>query len=30
MAIHHPMLDETLEKTFAKVDELETEYRTFH
>eukprot|EP00828_Plagiopyla_frontata_P008784 TRINITY_DN1444_c0_g1_i4.p1 TRINITY_DN1444_c0_g1~~TRINITY_DN1444_c0_g1_i4.p1 ORF type:complete len:1308 (+),score=255.89 TRINITY_DN1444_c0_g1_i4:1080-5003(+) len=30
MAIHHPMLDETLEKTFAKVDELEAEYRDFH
>ena len=30
MAIHHPMLDETLDKTFAKVDELEAEYRDFH
>jgi len=29
-ALHHPKLNEVLEKCFAKIDEIEKEYRDFH
>ena len=29
-SVHHPQLQENLEKSFAKLDEIEQEYRAFH